>query len=546
MGRAGVADRLQALLRANRAVIAQLELPAVLQRIVDSALELVDARYGALGVIDPVSGALEQFVYAGISPELAREIGPVPQGHGLLAALIDDPRPIRVEHLAADPRFTGFPPHHPQMDSLIDVPIRIRDEVYGNLYLADRVPAGGFDRDDEELLEWLADTAGQAIENARLFAEAGRQQRWAAAAAEVTASLLTADPGDPVVLIADRVFQVSDAAHVRVVVPTDDTDTLLVRAARGVGAEVEGTLIPVSGTVAGAVLEGKNPSLIEDEGAGQFRALLPDGHTTSRIIAVPLLASGVARGVLIVVREVGQPRFTSSELELVADFAGQAALAMEFMDGRAAQQRMALYEDRARIARDLHDHVIQQLFASGLELESVSGTLGDPNASARVTKVIDHLDEAIAQIRTVIFALREAPESHDGSLRHAVIDLVGQFEGGLARTPAVAFTGPVDLVATGGMADDALAVVREALANVAKHSHARNARVSVSASDEAFEIEVADDGIGIPDSSHRSGLENLESRARRRGGTLVVEHTEVGTRVRWKVPLETGEGSDAR
>lgn len=534
--------RLRALLKANQAVVEQLDLPTVLQRIVDAALELVDAEYGALGVIDPARGGLEQFIYEGISPELAAKIGHLPEGHGLLGALIDDPRPIRLEHLSEDDRSSGFPRHHPPMDSFLGVPIRIHDEVFGNLYLTNKQHTGTFSDEDEQLAASLAATAGFAIQNARLFAETERRQRWSAVTAEITAALLSSEQRDPIALIADRVLEVSDAAQVRVVVPTEEAGALSIRIARGIGAEVEGTLIPAAGSVAGSVLEGRNPRLIDNDSiAEEVAPLLPDGRTPGSIIAVPLIAEGQARGVLLAIREAGSPRFTPSELEMVADFAGQATLAMELADARAARQRVLLYEDRARIARDLHDHVIQQLFASGLDLQSLAGTLQAPASVERISGVVGNLDAAIAQIRTIIFSLSSSGTNRTTSLRHQIIDLAAEFDGGLARTPTVTFTGPVDLLITGDLADDVVAVVREALANIAKHAHASTASIAIAVEDGFVKIDIEDDGVGIAPGGRRSGLANLEARAVQRGGTFVLDAGKVGTHLRWHIPLEQSE-----
>lgn len=536
--------RLYALLRANQAVTENLDLPMVLQRIVETAVELVDAQYGALGVIDPVHGGLEQFVYQGVSPAVAKKIGHLPEGHGLLGALIDDPRPIRLEHLCEDDRSVGFPPHHPPMDSFLGVPVRIHGEVFGNLYLTNQQSDGRFSLEDEQLVGALAATAGYAIKNAQLFAETQRRQRWSAATAEITATLVSVEEREPIAVIAERVLEVSGAAHVRIVVPTEDPARLSIKVARGIGADVEGTMVPAVGSVSGAVLEGMNPRLIEDEDFSRIHPLLPEGHTPGSVIAVPLVANGQARGVLLAVREISAPRFTPSELEMVADFAGQVTLAMELADARSAQQQIVLYEDRTRIARDLHDHVIQQLFASGLELQSVAGTLTKRSNIERISNVISTLDAAIVQIRTIIFSLSSTAPGSTPSLRHQIIDLVNEFDGGLAQTPTVTFAGPVDLVIAGGLADDVIAVVREALANIAKHANARSASIAIAVEDGAVKIDIEDDGVGISPDGRRSGLANLEERAARRGGRFILDAGMVGTRLRWHIPLTANKNSD--
>ncbi len=534
-------SRLRALLQANQAVTENLDLPLVLQCIVEAAVDLVDAQYGALGVIDPVHGGLERFVYQGVSSALAKKIGHLPEGQGLLGAVIDEARPIRLEHLSEDDRSVGFPPHHPPMDSFLGVPVRIHDEVFGNLYLTNQQTRGRFSPEDEELVGSLAATAGYAIQHAQLFAETQRRQRWAAVTAEITATLVSADGREPVAMIAERVLDVSGAAHVRIVVPTEDSARLSIKVARGIGADVEGTMVPVVGSVAGAVLEGMNPRLIDDEDFDHIHPLLPDGHAPGSIIAVPLVANRQARGVLLAVRETSAPRFTRSELEMVADFAGQVTLAMELADARNAQQQMLIYEDRSRIARDLHDHVIQQLFASGLELQSVVGTLTRPSNIERVSSVVDTLDSAIAQIRTIIFSLASPRTNHTASLRHQIIDLVNEFDGGLNQTPAVTFTGPVDFVITGDLADDVTAVVREALANIAKHANARSASITIAVGEGAVKVDIEDDGVGFRPDGRRSGLANLEERAAQRGGRLILDSGAAGTRLHWSIPFATGQ-----
>ncbi len=530
--------RLRALLRASQAVVEELDLPIVLQRIVDVAVELVDAQYGALGVIDPARGGLEQFIYVGVPPAMAEQIGHLPEGHGLLGALIDDPHPIRLRHLSKDARSSGFPRHHPPMESFLGVPVRVREEVFGNLYLTNH-SSGAFSAEDEQLVASLAATAGFAIANARLFADSRRRQTWSAATAEVTAALLALEQVDHLPIIAERVLKLSQAVHVRVVAPSDDPRHLLVRAARGAGAaSVEGTHILARGSIAQSVLESGHPRLIDGEELEGMNPLLPEGQAPGTAIAVPLIAGGQARGVLVVVRDAVAARFTAADLEMVADFAGQATLAMELADARADRQRFLLLEDRSRIARDLHDHVIQQLFASGLELQSVAAAVPAGKSADRVARVVNQLDSAIAQIRTVIFALSSSSADRPDSVRHRIIDLVSEFGGGLEHTPVVTFKGQIDLAITADLAADVLAVIREALANVAKHSQAKQVSIRVAVDEGRVTVEVQDDGVGVPPGRRRSGLANLEDRAVRRGGAFSLETSAAGTRVFWQIPLE--------
>jgi len=525
--------RLRALLRANQLVVQQLELPIVLQRIVEVAVELVGAQYGALGVIAP-HGGLEQFIHTGMPPDTLERIGHLPEGLGLLGALIDDPHPIRLRHLDGDPRSAGFPPGHPPMDSFLGVPVRVRDEVYGILYLTNR-SLGGFTPEDEELVIALAATAGFAIDNARLFAETKRRQAWSAASAEITAALLSDESGDSIALLATRVLTLSEAALVCVMVSTSDPDHLIVGTARGQDADRwEGARVPVAGSIAGRVMVGRQPRLVEE--GDETVSVVHENYRFGPTMAVPLLASGRSLGVLTVTRRLGDHPFSEADLGMVADFAGQASVAMELATARADRQLILILEDRSRIARDLHDHVIQQLFATGLELQSVVGTLPPGVGAERIDTAISNLDKSISQIRTAIFALSGTRGHRPDTIRHRLIDVVNEVSIALVEMPRLSFSGPVDLVITGSLSDDVVAVVREALSNVARHAVADHVTVSVQVLDGFVGVEVTDDGIGITDPEHRSGLANMRERAIMRGGSFTIESDEGHTVASWSAP----------
>lgn len=533
--------RLRALLRANQAVVQQLDLPVVLQRIVDVAVELVGAQYGALGVIAPYGG-LEQFIYVGMTPHDVEVIGHLPEGHGLLGAVIDDPRPIRLRHITDDPRSSGFPAGHPPMESFLGVPVRVRDRVFGNLYLTNQT-GGEFSADDEELVLALASSAGFAIDNARSYAEIKRRQAWAVASGEITAALLASGETDPLGVLASRVLTLADAQLVCVVRPTDDPAMLLVTTAYGEGGDmVSGQQFPTAGSVAGSVIEGRQPRILSE-------AALPETQQTTApplgaTMALPLVAAGHVRGVLIVSRRRGGMPFVESDLEIASDLAGRATVAMELTDARADQQRMLLLEDRGRIARDLHDHVIQQLYGTGLELQSVTELVPRGLAADTVETAIGNIDAAIAQIRTVIFALTNSRSGSDGreTVRHRIIDVVNELGGALPRTPQMSFSGPVDLVIDNELAHDVIAVVREALTNIVKHAKAHNVSLSLMADAREVVLEVTDDGVGLPRTNHRSGLLNLEARASRRSGSFTAASQNGQTIVRWSVPLSDQTG----
>jgi signal transduction histidine kinase len=531
-----IQGRLRSLLKANQAIIEHLDLPVVLERIVTAAVELVGARYGALGVVAE-DGTLEQFINVGMTPEEVAVIGHLPEGHGLLGAVIENPHPIRLENLSDDPRSVGFPTGHPPMGAFLGVPVRVRDEVYGNLYLSNR-DSTPFSAEDEQLVVALAATAGVAIENARLFAETRRRQAWSAASAEFTSNLLAPENGSAIGSLADRILELSDADLVWIMLQGDDPSELVIDTARGLDAvAMQDFAVAVDGSLALAVLESGQPSRVDD--GVEVRLALSDGRSLGPAMAVPITTAGLVQGVLLVSRMPGGRRFTPSDLEMAADFADQASVAMELEAARADRQRMVVFEDRGRIARDLHDHVIQQLFGTGLELQSIAGSLPMGPESDRILQSVTNLDASISQIRTIIFALSAHSEDVRVTVRHSIIDLANELASALDSTPTVTFSGPVDLIVTGDLADDVLAVAREALVNIVKHAEATRASVVLSVRGGAVHLEIADDGRGLTGTSRRSGVANLEERAVRRGGTFALESDSAGTRLIWQVPYET-------
>lgn len=528
--------RLRRLLDAVPNVVGELELAHVLKRIIEAAVELVDARWGALGVIAP-DGSLEQFVHVGMAPPEVSAVGHLPTGHGLLGAVIDTAEPIRLPHLADDPRSVGFPAHHPSMDAFLGVPIRIRDHVFGNLYLTNHDGGPEFSEDDQHLVGSLAAIAAIAIENARLFAQQVRRERWSTALAEVTAALLSEDTVDVLAVLAERVASVIDSELVCVIVADGDDDgdgdgepMLRIDTARGSGAdELVGRRYPAAGTLSGrAIATGALAS--SDPSDAPSESVVRSGPAAA--MALPVRAGDDVLGVLSVYRSVESPVFTDAERAMAADFAQQAGVAIRLARGRADRERLALIDDRARIARDLHDHVIQRLFGTGLTLQALAART--PENAHAISAQVDAIDAAIGEIRTAIFALNARAEEK-GALRHRVLDVAGEASPGLANPPLVTFSGPVDLLVTGELADDVLAVVRETLANAARHARATRVELSVAADDDAVTVTVDDDGVGLPAvPSRASGTRNLDERARAHGGTFEMgPRPGGGTRVRW-------------
>ena len=531
--------RLRRLLSANRSIVQELSLPAVLRRIVHTAKDVAGAKYAALGVIG-ADGLLEQFLHVGMDEDTVRAIGELPKGRGVLGALIEDPKPIRLPRIADDPRSSGFPEGHPQMSSFLGVPIRSRAAVFGNLYLTDRTDGGPFSAEDEELVLALAATAGIAIENARLYGESRHRQEWLRASGEISHQLLDPKSGHSETLhrIAASVKRLASADVVTIVtLSADDPTQLEVLVATGAAErEFVGMRYPKDGSLAWQAM--KQGHGVRAEAVDQhpeiyvhLRRYVP----VSQALALPLRGETNPRGAIVAGRLARHAPFTDADLDMAETFAGQAAIALELSDARADQQRLGVLEDRDRIARDLHDHVIQRLFAAGLSLQSTAGTVDD-RAKQRLIRTIEELDETIKQIRTTIFALHE---DSSPSLRGTALAVVDQLTGLLPVRPDIEFAGPLDTIADDAIIADVEAVLRELLTNVSKHAQASEIRIRVQADEKRLELTVIDNGVGLGESTRRSGLANLNRRAERRGGYLDVGSSpDGGLRLQWSIPID--------
>ncbi len=535
--------RLRGLLRANRELVGTLDLGSLLRRIVEAASELVGAPYAALGVIRADGDGLEEFIHVGMDQASVDAVGHLPEGKGLLGALIEDPRPIRLGDLRDDLRSIGVPENHPPMRGFLGVPIRVGDEVFGNLYLASGT-VGDFSVDDEELVSALAATAGVAIKNARLYDEATRRQEWLEASADITQQVLAAPGDDGLRLIGLRVSDLADADLVAVVQPDESRQRLEVAVAVGAGSQAfSGFSFPIEHTLAQAVLESGEPRVIEDgaswDGVEADRVVLAALVSVGPVMLLPLAGAEGVRGVLFVGRGRGRRGFRALDVDLARIFAAHVSVALEIADRRREASRMAIFEDRARIARDLHDHVIQQLFASGMKLRAVSTALGGAAEVQPIEDVVDLLDAAIRQIRASIFELQPRTLLAADGVRSGVRDAVADVTPMLGLDPQVSFRGPVDAVVNEELLEDVLAVVREALTNVARHARARHVSASVAVSDSLLAIRVEDDGIGVGTAARRSGLANLRVRAEHREGTLELGPGAggFGTTLLWQVPI---------
>ena len=401
----GTQVRLRGLLTATRAVSADLSLPDLLRSIVEAACELVGARYGALGVIGGAGGLVE-FITVGMDEETVAHIGDPPHGNGVLGVLIDDPRPLRMVDLTEHPRSSGFPARHPPMHSFVGVPLRVRNEVFGNLYLTEKQGGAEFTAADEELLAALASSAGVAIQNARLYEAATLRERWSAASAEIAHDLLRGGP-DPYRLVASRARDVADADLAAVLLTEpDEPDVLRVVVAEGAGGDgLTGTTVPVDRSRAAAALRDDRDLLLDDAGRVSGSTLPSGPGLALRLDAVGRTPSRV----LTLVRHAGRVPYSADELAMAATFARHVGLALELARAHDQARRLAVLEDRDRIARDLHASVVHEIFAAGLELQSAAKQT-DGETARLLTKLVAVLDDTLATIRESVFELRSRGE----------------------------------------------------------------------------------------------------------------------------------------
>jgi signal transduction histidine kinase len=539
----GTRDRVQSLLEAVMSVGRELDLAHALRRIVEAAAVLVDARYAALGVIGPDGETLSQFLTVGIAQDQVDAIGELPSGHGILGELIRHPEALRLTELSEHPASYGFPAHHPPMHTFLGVPVRVRDQVFGNLYLTDKHGGQDFDADDEAVTATLAVAAGVAIDNARLYEEGKRRQSWLQAGAEITRSLLSGSERVEVLrLIAQRGMEITGAVLADVSVPVTGTDQLVVELTLGADAPARlGLTIPVNGTLSGAAFAGAAPETSADLRADlRFPAGPRRFEGMGSAVAVPLgTATGEIHGVLLLARAAGEPVFTAEEIGPLLGFADQAALAMELAARRSDADQLALLEDRDRIARDLHDLAIQRLFATGMTLQSAARFIEHPGASERVVRAIADLDETIKIIRTTIFGLRAREAVGGQTLRSRAAHAVGEAQHLLGFAPRLSMEGLLDTDVPQQVAEDVMAVLAEALSNAARHAQATRVEVALHATTKEVVLAVSDDGVGLPAEGRRSGLANLAERAQRLGGSFEASAAEEGgTRLVWRAPLE--------
>lgn len=529
-------DRLDGLIDAILAITSGLKLDATLRAIVHTAAELVDARYGALGVRG-YDHRLVEFVYEGIDEETRHLIGSLPEGRGVLGALIEEPKPIRLDDISRHPASVGFPLHHPPMRTFLGVPVRIRDEVFGNLYLTEKADGQPFSDDDEVLVQALAAAAGIAVDNARLFEESRTREAWIEATRDIGTQMLAgADPAMVFRLIAEEALTLMAGAATLVAVPLDDEapacevdDLVIVEVAGEISPAVKQMTVAVSGTSIGGVFHDRTPRRFDR------LDLAVDGPVEpGPALVLPLRAADTVAGVLVALRSADEQPFSDKQLDMMASFADQAALAWRLATAQRQMREVEILTDRDRIARDLHDHVIQRLFAVGLTLQGAAPRARVPAVRESIYSSIDDLQEIIQEIRSAIFDLHAGPSRATG-LRHRLDKVIDQLAIPALHT-TVQYTGPLSVVDT-VLANHAEAVLREAVSNAVRHANATSLAINVSVEDDV-RVEVVDDGVGISGDITESGLRNLRQRADDAGGEFTVENMPTGgTLLRWSAPL---------
>ena len=537
MGLSG--SRAERLLDTGLALAAELSLPALLQRIVDLAVELTGAQYGAVGVLAPDGVELSDFITSGLGEQQRTAIGDLPRGRGILGVLIREPTVLQLQDIGQDPRSAGFPPNHPPMRSFLGAPIRAHGRVFGNIYLTDKQGAPEFSDDDEAATLILATQAGVAIANAQLYDELRLRERWLDSVREVATTLLAGNSARAALqLVAQHARELGNADMATISVAEGEGLRIII--ADGAGADgLLDVKVPLSGSLSAEVIRTERTTVVADASRSPLSQPMVSTAGVGPMILVPLALRTSTAGVLAVGRTAGRPRFAAADIPLLESFAEQAALALEYARALSELSRLGMIEDRERIARDLHDGVIQSLFAVGIGLQGTAAVVGDVQLADRIQQFVTEIDRVIGDVRSYIFGLRPTSLSA-GNLTNTLEQIGHETEERTGVTVIVDVDGSLEAPLARGSAE-VIHIVREALSNVGRHAAATTCRVSLRRDGSSAVIEVDDDGRGFDRESTLSGLGmgNLAERATAIGGTLEVDSEPGrGTTVRVTVPLD--------
>ncbi len=539
------ADRLRLLVDAGISLNSELSLDVLLQRIVDTAARLTDARYAALAVIDPTGTRLERFLTTGMDDETRAAIGTEPRALGILGVVLREAKPLRLADISSDPRSVGFPPGHPDMKTFLGVPILLRGVVYGNLYLTEKRDGSEFTEGDEDLTQLLAAQAAVAIENARLHEASSRWLRQLESINEIVGALASQVELEPVLgIIAARLRELLDARIVLVAVP-DTPDALRVAAADGEGAApILGTRLRLGASKVGRVLERAASEIVDsvpDDPEVDPEAIRRMGGAVTALY-VPLIVEGRPAGVVAAHDRAGvDPRFGAEDLRLAESLARRAAIAIGISRrvSRDAMRRVvdAQELERTRLARELHDETGQALTSILLGLKELERTV-DSESHQQIAAVRELVVSTLQDVRRLAVELRPAALD-DFGLGPALQRLVENYRQDRETT--------VDLEVRLG--DERLPadvettmyrIVQEALTNTAKHAGATRVSVLVTRKEDTAVVVVEDDGggfdAGLPTSG--LGLSGMRERVALVGGKLRLESSpEAGTTIAAEVPL---------
>ncbi len=532
-----VRDRMNELIEAILAITSGLDLDDTLHTIVRTAVSLVEAGYGALGVYGP-KRQLDNFVQQGIDTADGDPVGVLTQGRGVLGLMCDPPRTVRQTDVAA----AGFPPDHPATRSFLGVPVRIRDDVLGGLYLSEKSDDQQFTEDDEVIVEALAAAAGIAIDNARLYESVRTREDWTAATRDIVTEFLAGAPTAEVLAhLTDRARRLtrSEWACLALAPDPDDPDTtseaLEITEWSGPAAKFgPAPALRTDGTAVGAVLRERRTATFDDAASCGLADLVPG---TGPVLIAPLHTPDTLIGALVLVRPAGSTAYSTEIADLVTGFTDQTVLAMQLARAQRRMQVIDILTDRDRIAQDLHDHVIQQLFAIGLTLQGTIPHTKSTRVRDRLTGVVNDLQDVVQDIRTSIFEL------HGGDRR--AVQLRERLEWAIRQEcahrevrAALRVDGPLSVVEP-ELAEHAETVVREAVAEALRHSGTTTVEIAIGVADD-LTVLVTDDGLPDPRDAPSGGLTDLRRRAERAGGRFTVGPGAAGgtgSRLSWSAPL---------
>ena len=533
-------DRKDMLLKAGLTLASELSLPIVLQRIVDLAAEVTDARYGALGVIGEGDWLIE-FVTTGIPARQRQAIGALPAGRGVLGLLIHQAHPVRIKNIADHPQSVGFPANHPPMSSFLGAPVQAIGRVFGNIYLAEKRSANEFSQEDEDAVVILAAQAGVAIANASLYEEVRSRERWLDALRDITNQVLAgANETELLDRIAEHARDLAGADAATVVTRSSTPAELKVAAAAGArAAQLRGQSVPTLGSISGAVMSSGEVMSFDDvsQDARAFQPIVSLGRHGPAFY-VPLRVPGGVAGTLMVANLKGGKRFSEETRRLVASLADAASVALDYDRAQSELRRLGLLEERERIAKELHDGVIQSLFAVGMSLQGTALTSGNSETSTRLEHAVEALDGVIRDLRNYIFGLRPGILA-DHQLDQALRNLGEEMQSRTREQVDVSVDAALAARLSSRSAD-IVQLTREALSNIARHAHATRAAVRLEGSGKQAVLVVTDDGIGFhpENNSAGNGLRNMRERAAKLGGSLEVTSVAgKGTTLRVAFPV---------